>query len=402
MPIARCSAIHPTIIVVSARKRAAKATFTESPLEACGLSEIEGQDFAAACRPPAPPRGTLVPGKQTTSPLKDPSVIERITRDMDDPLNHDSPWKDTIDQFTRSFLEVTFPDVAAGIDWSVQPKSLEQELREITPASDIGAKRIDKLLNVRLLNGTDQWLFIHIEVQMQHDRDLPRRLFIYHYRIFDRYGVSPLTLAILGDASRTWRPTSYRHRHFGCGITFHFRICKTIDFKGKLDDPRHRHQQALFVIAAHLGTQQHRHNPAHLSAYRVDLTIQLTHEGYTDSEIHRLLRLIDWLMPLPDELRIQFRNQLQQRLPAKTMPHITLFEELALKEGLEKGLVEGRQEGIVQTAREAVLDVLDTRFGQVPASVRERVNSLCNEPTLKDLLRRAVRVSSLDEFQAAL
>ena len=32
MPIARLSAIHPTVIVVSARKRAAKATFTESPL----------------------------------------------------------------------------------------------------------------------------------------------------------------------------------------------------------------------------------------------------------------------------------------------------------------------------------------------------------------------------------
>ena len=88
MPIARCSAIHPTIIVVSARKRAAKATFTESPLEACGLSEMEGQDFAAACRPPAPPRGTLGPGKQTTSPLKDPPVIERITRKWGHPLVH--------------------------------------------------------------------------------------------------------------------------------------------------------------------------------------------------------------------------------------------------------------------------------------------------------------------------
>jgi hypothetical protein len=31
VPIARRSAIHPTVIVVSARKRAAKATFTESP-----------------------------------------------------------------------------------------------------------------------------------------------------------------------------------------------------------------------------------------------------------------------------------------------------------------------------------------------------------------------------------
>ena len=37
-------------------------------------------------------------------------------------LNHDSPWKLTVEKLTRSFLEVTFPEVAAGIDWSVEPK----------------------------------------------------------------------------------------------------------------------------------------------------------------------------------------------------------------------------------------------------------------------------------------
>ena len=226
------------------------------------------------------------------------------------------------------------------------------------------------------------------------DTDLPRRLFIYHYRIFDKYGVSPITLAILGDTNRKWRPTSYHYQSLGCGITFHFRICKTIDFKGNLDDPRYCHQQTLFIIAAHLGTQQHRRNPQKLSAYRLELFVKLNDEGYSPSEIPKLIRLIDWLMPLPDDLKIQFRNQLQQRLPDKTMPHITLFEELALKEGLEKG--------IVQNAREAILDVLDTRFGQVPDSLRERVNALCSEPTLKNLLRQAARASSLDEFQSAL
>ncbi|MEY4326885.1 MAG: hypothetical protein RIS24_3056, partial [Verrucomicrobiota bacterium] len=138
-------------------------------------------------------------------------------------LNHDSPWKLTVEKLTRSFLEVTFPDVAAGIDWSVEPKSLEQELLEITPASEIRAKRVDKLLKVRLLDGTDQWLYLHIEVQMRYDPDLPKRLFIYHYRIFDKYGVRPITLAILGDSSRKWRPTSYHYQSLGCGITFHFR-----------------------------------------------------------------------------------------------------------------------------------------------------------------------------------
>jgi hypothetical protein len=76
------------------------------------------------------------------------------------------------------------------------------------------------------------------------------------------------------------------------------------------------------------------------------------------------------------------------------MPHITLFEELALKEG--------RQEGILENAREAIIDVLDTRFGHVPNAVREQVNALCSEPTLKDLLRRAARVPSLDEFSVGL
>jgi hypothetical protein len=337
---------------------------------------------------------------------------------MAKPLNHDSPWKDTIDQFPRSFLEVTFPEVAAGIDWSVQPESLEQELREITPASEVGAKRVDKLLKVRLLDGTDQWLYLHIEVQMHYDPDLPKRLFIYHYRIFDRYGVSPLTLAILGDTSRKWRPTSYHYQTLGCGITFLFLICKTIDFKGKLDDPRYRHQQTLFVIAAHLGTQQHRRTPQQLSDYCLELTVKLYNEGYPPSDVHLLHRLIDWLIPLPDDLKIQFRKQLQQRLPKKNMAHITLFEELALKEGLEKGiqkglvegrqkgrqegLVEGLEKGLVQNAREAVLEVLDTRFGQVPDSVREQVNTLCSEPTLKELLRRSARVSSLDEFSVSL
>ena len=88
------------------------------------------------------------------------------------------------------------------------------------------------------------------------------------------------------------------------------------------------------------------------------------------------------------------------------MPHITLFEELALKEGLEKGLLEGRQEGLekglIQNAREAIIDVLDTRFDHVPESVRERVSAIGSETTLKELLRRAVRTPSIEEFQAAL
>ena len=68
---------------------------------------------------------------------------------------------------------------------------------------------------------------------------------------------------------------------------------------------------------------------------------------------------------------------------------------------LQIGLVSGLRRN-TQNALEAILDVLDTRFGQVPDSVRERINSLDNERTLKDLLRRAILTPSLNEFQSTL
>jgi hypothetical protein len=36
---------------------------------------------------------------------------------MPDAIDHDSPWKEALDQFLRPFLELTFPAVAALIDW---------------------------------------------------------------------------------------------------------------------------------------------------------------------------------------------------------------------------------------------------------------------------------------------
>jgi predicted transposase YdaD len=72
------------------------------------------------------------------------------------------------------------------------------------------------------------------------------------------------------------------------------------------------------------------------------------------------------------------------------MPYVTSFERLARKEGRQEGRQEGR--------KEAILDILETRFGDVPTTVRERINALCDESKLKEFLRRASVIPSLEEF----
>jgi hypothetical protein len=68
------------------------------------------------------------------------------------------------------------------------------------------------------------------------------------------------------------------------------------------------------------------------------------------------------------------------------MPHVTLFEELSREEGRQ----EGRQKSI--------LELLETRFGEVPAAIRERVRAVHDEAQLQEMLRRAVRIPGLEEF----
>ena len=88
------------------------------------------------------------------------------------------------------------------------------------------------------------------------------------------------------------------------------------------------------------------------------------------------------------------------------MPYITDTERLAKKEGRAegraKGRAEGRNEGLtegqLQRAREDVIEALEIRFGEVPYSVREKVNHVNNGATLKRLHRLAITVTSLDKF----
>lgn len=70
--------------------------------------------------------------------------------------------------------------------------------------------------------------------------------------------------------------------------------------------------------------------------------------------------------------------------------------------GLEKGLEKGQQIGQIRNQQESVLAVLETRFGEVPYPLREAVTATDNLARLKQWLRSAIQLSSLEEFQTLI
>jgi hypothetical protein len=75
----------------------------------------------------------------------------------------------------------------------------------------------------------------------------------------------------------------------------------------------------------------------------------------------------------------------------KKMTYVT--ETIKLFE--EKGI----QQGIQKNAREAIMDVLNLRFGEAQPATAERIHAIDDITTLKALHKQAVLAESLEKFQ---
>lgn len=114
---------------------------------------------------------------------------------------------------------------------------------------------------------------------------------------------------------------------------------------------------------------------------------------FLDTEL-QLFRFIDWIMVLPQELTSSFKTVVRSYEETNRMRYVTSIERLAKEEGIE--------EGILQNSRESLIEVLETRFGEVPSAIVEAINGIDEPSVLKTLLKRAIAIPSFAEFQQLL
>ncbi len=168
-------------------------------------------------------------------------------------------------------------------------------------------------------------------------------MFIYNYRAFDLYHKPVISLAILGDESRSWRPDFYQ---YGLG-----------------------------------GSQ-----------VRVDfLMVKLLQRGLTKFEIINLGKFIDKMMTLPPQLQLNFKTKLSQYEEENKMLFLSTIEEMALEEGAKSG--------VKLTSQKYIILALQSRFGEIPNSLIETINQIEDVSVLESLFVPSITINSLGEFQ---
>jgi hypothetical protein len=198
-----------------------------------------------------------------------------------------------------------FPDAYAGIDWSKEHVFLDQELRAVVQDAELGKRFVDKLVRVTLLTGDEKWIYIHIEVQGTRQAEFAKRMFVYYYRIYDRYDKPVASFAVLADEYANWRPDYFSYGVLGSETSIRFPIAKLTDYHDHLDKLLAADNSFAVVTATHILTQRTRKNDQ--ERYKAkQLLVRLLYQRKWDRQrVIDLFGVIDWMMRLPAELEQQ-------------------------------------------------------------------------------------------------
>jgi hypothetical protein len=321
---------------------------------------------------------------------------------------YDAAWKATLETFLPACIELTFPRFAALIDWSVAPEFLDTELQEIVRGSETGRKRVDKLIKVQRRDGAAELLLIHVEVQSQRDDELPSRMFRYLCRILDRFGQPPVSLAILADPQPRWHPGPYAFSLAGMSLVFQYASCKLAELD--LTPWIAAGNPVARVIEAHRLAQGTTRKPKARRSGKLGLVRTLLESGMGDAEIREVMRLVHWLLALPEEEELGFRKDVKHMEASMQTKRRSTYERIVWEEGrdegrvegLNEGRMEGRMEGRLVAGRELLLEQLNERFGPGSDRIRGLVEAIREESRLRQLARAILTVSSLHEFEMLL
>ncbi|MDJ0597624.1 MAG: transposase [Crocosphaera sp.] len=307
--------------------------------------------------------------------------------------DYDNPWKEALSLYFQPFMGFFFPEIDANINWSRGYEFLDKEFQQVVRDAEMGRREADKLVKVWRRDGAEIWVLIHVEIQSQASSDFAERMYVYNYRIFDMYRRSVVSLAVLADDQDSWRPNRYNNELWGCRVDFLFPTVKLLDYKGRSESVANNNPFAV-IVAAHLTTQQTNQDPSGRYEGKLRIAKSLYQRGYSRQDILELFRLIDWMMSLPESIESEFKQEIRNFEEDLQMPYVTSVERLARQEGIS--------EGVLQQKREDVIEVLEVRFEVLPDELVEKINQIEDLELLKTLLRRAITIGSVANFQGLL
>lgn len=254
-------------------------------------------------------------------------------------IDHDGLYKELLRTFFREFIELFFPEVAEQIDFSHVEFLSEEVVVDIVGGTK---KRLDILVKTRL-KGEELFILVHTEPQAYYERAFPERMFIYAARLYEKYRLGILPIALLSHDREVEEPES-----FGWSLPFldvlQFRYYRV---QLKAYNWREFIQSDNPVAAALLSSMGY--NEGEKIQLKLEFVRMMTRMQLNPAKTALLTAFFDTYLPLKKEEKKQVQQEIRRIYGEEG--HVMKLESGWAKLAREEGREEGIEEGIKETAR---------------------------------------------------
>lgn len=309
------------------------------------------------------------------------------------PVDSDNAWKELLDRHFADFLRFFFPNVHAAIDWSRKPVFLDKELPKLGPKHLRGDRLADKLAKVWLKTGQRLFIILHTEIQGEARIGFNQRMYVYHYRIEDRYNCPVVSLGVVTGGTARMALGRHETDLLGCRSVFEFPVVKLQDWRGREAELLASDDPFALVVLAHLKVRTTRNHADRKYAVKRELALLVYNRGDSSEYVGSLLRFLDWLIRLPEGAEEKLGKEIEALKGEKRMPYITSWERIAEKRGRK----EGRKESLLKV----VLSQLRKKLGRLDAEVKANIETL-SLPALTQLAEALLDFSEVADLEVWL
>ena len=142
-----------------------------------------------------------------------------------------------------------------------------------------------------------------------------------------------VTIVILGDDRRGWRPRKHKEGKYGSWDVCEWIPIKLLDLRKKLAELESEENVFALFVAAHLETMATRKDMAKRQQAKIRILGNLQTRKMDPADGVRWFQLIDWLMKLTLEMNRSVISAVLQQQTEESMKYISSAEQI----GIEKG-----------------------------------------------------------------
>jgi len=224
----------------------------------------------------------------------------------------DTLWKEIIKDLFEDFISFFIEDLAKEIDFSKGIDFLDKELAILTSKSENINRDADTLVKVYLKNGEEKWVLIHIEVQGYNDDFFSERMFIYYYRILDRFKKKITAIAILTDENKNFKPNKYQEEFYGTELIYKYNSFKILD-KTEEELKANKNPFALIILAGlYVIKSKKIKDEQKIYNFKYALVKLLKEREYSKQKRRSLFIFIESIIKLSSKFELQFEEDVKK------------------------------------------------------------------------------------------